>query len=77
MHRETPFFVKNGVSRTLPPKNFYSEGIFSALQAEKMPSDTAFLLKVRKLLMFWNRKVSEYFPFLPHKKNHLPFLKIW
>ncbi len=46
--RETPFFIKKGVSRALPPKNFYSEGIFVARSATKMPSDTAFLWRVRE-----------------------------
>jgi hypothetical protein len=52
-------FCKNNPLRTSPEKTLNSEGIFMALRATKMPSDTAFLLKVRKLFLFWNRKVSE------------------
>jgi hypothetical protein len=54
-----PLFYKKGGSQAPSAKFFLFGRHFLALRAIEMPSDTAFLLKVRKLFLFWNRKVSE------------------
>jgi hypothetical protein len=60
--RETPFFIKKGVSRTLPPKNFYSEGIFMARSAKKcLPICFSFEGSETSSFL-WKRKVSEKIP---------------
>jgi hypothetical protein len=58
--RTPAYYLKIGAFFAVLDQNLFGFGRhFFCTKCLKMPSDIAFLLKVRKLLLFWNRKVSE------------------